>query len=480
MTISRIKKIAEKLNPAVKQPSLKRALGVFHLTLVGVGMIVGAGIYVLIGEAAGHAGNAMWISFLIAAFVSIITALSYAELSSMFPRSGGEFRYVKSSFGISLAIIVALFILFESILSVATLSLGFSSYITSYFSFKIPLFFFAVVAVFFFALIAIKGIKESSWLNVVLTFIEIGGLIFVIFIGLPKIVTMPNFMAMPPDASFWGIFTGAGIIFFAFQGISGLVKFSDEAKNPRKDIPIAIILTVIISVVLYLLVGISAISAVGWEVLSTSRAPLSEIAKAILGTNSFFIFSLIALVSTANTILLNLIAGSRLLYDISKDSIKLRFFSKVNEHSRTPIRAIILIAIAAMFFTIAGNIGLAAQLANFSLFTVYFFVNASLIYFRVKEKGPKPYFRIPLAIKKVPIFPVVGCITSLVMFIFLEKQVIVIGILLIGVIYGIYIGLYGSRKKETLRKRFEKLLTAQPTTSQKIPTGQHKKIRLKK
>ncbi len=475
--MSKLVKLAEKINP---KSSLKRALGVFHLTLAGVGMIVGAGIYVLIGEAAAHAGNMMWISFLIAAVVSILTALSYAELSSMFPRSSGEFLYIKNSFGISFAIIVTLFILFESIMTVATVSLGFSSYLSSYFPFKIPLFVFALVAVFFFSLIAIKGIKESSWFNVFLTFIEVGGLLFVIVIGLPTIFSGPDFTSLVPDFGFWGVFTGAGIIFFAFQGISGLVKFSDEAKNPRKQIPIAIILTVIISVALYLLVGISAIASVGWQTLSTSPAPLSEIAKAILGSKTFFIFSLIALVSTANTILLNMIAGSRLLYDISLDSKPLKFFSKVNPKSRTPIRAILFIAIIGLLFAFLGDIGFAAQLANFALFVVYFFVNCSLIYFRVKQKGDKPYFRAPFSIRRVPITPVLGCITSLTMFAFLDKIVIAIGIMVIGVIYGIYIGLYGHKEKPTLKKKFKRVLAAQPTIGPKIPLRKYKQIRKKK
>ncbi len=474
-SIKKIVKLAEKIHP--KKPSLKRALGVFHLTLAGVGLIVGAGIYVLIGEAAGIAGNAMWISFFIAAFVSALTALSYAELSSLFPRSGGEFLYVKNSFGISTAIVILFFILFEGILSVSAVSLGFASYFSSFFSAKIPLFVFSFIAIFFFALIAMKGIRESSWINVVLTFIEVGGLVFVILIGLPQITSGVNFLETPALATNFSIFSAAAIIFFAFQGIGGLVKFSDEAKNPKKDVPIAIILTVIITTLLYILVGFAAISTAGWEVLSTSKAPLSEIAKSVIGTKSFFVFTIIALVSTANTILLNLVANSRLLYDLSLESKKLKFFSKVNKKTRTPIRAVIFIALISLIVVFFGNLSRAAQLANFTLFFIFFFVNSSLIYLRFKGRTKDASFRIPLNIKNIPVTAVLGCITAIAMFFFLDIWVIVVGIISSAIIYGIYIGIYAEKRPKTLKKKFRKVVTSQPTISPKIPPEQYKRIR---
>ncbi len=425
-------------------PRLQRALGIFQLTLAGVGMLVGAGIYVLIGSVAGVSGNALWISFLIAAFLSLLTALSYAELSSIYSRSGAEFDYVRNNLGKALGFVVLMFMFFAGIVSIATVSLGFASYLSAFFNIHIPFFLFSIFAVALFSLISIKGIKESSWTNIILTIIEVSGLLFVIFIGIPFFGKV-NYLQLPPNANLFAVFSGAAIIFFAFQGIGGLVKFADEAKNPKKTIPLAIVLTIVISAILYLLVALSAVSVAGWQVLSTSKAPLSEIANVVLGSKAFFIFSIIALLSTANTILLNLVANSNLLYDISLNSKKLSFFSKVHKSFRTPIRAIIFVAVAAFLFTLFGSLSFVAELANFSLFIIYFLVNSSLIYYRVKRK-PRAGFRIPFNVKNVPLTAVLGCITSAVMMFSLQKEVLSLGMIFIAIVYALYISIFKEKK----------------------------------
>src|SRR3972149_9798419 len=237
-----------------RKVELKRQLGLLEITLSGVGIILGAGIYALLGKATGLAGNAVWLSFAFAAFVAIFTGLSYAELSSMFPKASAEHQYTKSAFNKKPAFIIGWLIIFSGIIGASTVALGFGGYFSALF--KVPVLTSAFVLIVILSLLLFYGIKESAWFAIISTLIETAGLIIIIFIGLPYLGKV-DYFEMPQGLA--GVFEASALVFFAYTGFESIVKLSEETKDPEKTIPRGLMLSVLISVILYIMVAISAV-----------------------------------------------------------------------------------------------------------------------------------------------------------------------------------------------------------------------------
>ena len=408
-----------------KTITLKRDLGLFEATIAGIGIIVGAGIYVLIGAAAGHAGNGIWISFLIAAFVALLTGFSYAELSSIYDDASGEYSYVEHTFGKKFAFIVGYLVLLAGIIGAAAVSLGFAGYFNALFGLNNTIIT-ALFAIIFFTLINLKGIKQSMRVNSVLTVVSILGLLFIIFLALPRIGSIDYF----DFTSIAGIFKASSLIFFAYLGFDSVVQLSEETKNPRKNIPKALLLALGISTLIYILVAFASISVIDPQILGQSSSPLSDVATAILGSKAGLLLAVIAVLATSNTILLELIAMSRLIYGMSQSYVKLNFLSTVNKFTNTPHFAIIATSIFVALFMLIGNIETVAEITNFAVFIIFAAINLALIKSRyIKHRKEK--FHEPFNIGKFPLMALLGLITTLLMIINLELNVILIGIGLI-------------------------------------------------
>tara|TARA_Y100000310_G_scaffold345398_2_gene464465 strand:- start:257 stop:1462 length:1206 start_codon:yes stop_codon:yes gene_type:complete len=395
-------------------PKLKRELGLFRVTLAGVGVILGAGIYALIGVAAGKAGNATWLAFLISAFIALFTGLSYAELSSMFRGDSGEYHYVTKALNKKFAWFIGISVIMASVITCATVSLGFAGYFTSLLS--LPFILATVLVLALMATINFLGIKESSWFNAVATFIEFTGLVLIIIFGISHIGSV-NYLEMPNG--FFGVFSSAALIFFAFLGFENIIKLSEETKNPQKTIPKAILLSIAITSVLYVLVAISAVSVVGWDALSQSVAPLALVAQTALGTLSGVVLAIIALFSTSNTILVSMLTSSRQVYGMAKEKGLPKVFASVHENTRTPWLAIILVMVLAMLFSLIGEIETVASITNLFLFITFGSVNLSLMILRYKMPKRKRYFTCPGRIGKLALIPLFGFLSSIVMIVFI-------------------------------------------------------------
>ncbi|MBT4135019.1 amino acid permease [Candidatus Woesearchaeota archaeon] len=407
--------------------ALKRELGLFETTLMGVGIILGAGIYVLIGAAAGIAGNSVWMSFTIASIVAIFTGLSYAEFSSRFSDDSGEYDYVKRTVSEKWGFIVGWMMVFTLLISAAAVALGFAGYFARLFaSLNFGIVAIAVATIILFSFISYWGIKQAAWLNILFTFLETFGLLFIIYIGLGKIGSV-NYMSMPNG--FEGVISAAALVFFAFIGFETIVKLAEETRNPKKTVPRAILLSILISTVIYILVAISAVSILSWDKLAVSTAPLADVAAVALGAYAFLALSIIALFSTGNTILIILIGASRQIYGISKNYKKLNKLSKVSTRRKTPHIAVIFTAVVAICFSLIGNIGTVAEITNFAVFATFILINGALIFMRLKER--KPYtkgFRVPLSIRKIPVPAVLGLVSSLFLLLQLPMFVILSGL----------------------------------------------------
>ena len=423
--------------PPSTQPKLARRLGFCEVTLSGIGIILGAGIYALIGQAAGSAGNAVWLSFVFSALVAFFTALSYMELSSMMPDVGAEYEYTARAVGRRMAMVIGWLIIFSGILGAATVSLGFAGYLGGLL--PIAVFPAAVLLIAVLCGILLLGVKESAWVAVVFTLIEVGGLLLIIAAGIPCLGRV-DYFEMPLGLS--GVVTAAALVFFAYQGVEEMVKFSEETRRPERTVPLALITALVVSTVLYIFVCISAVSVVGWEALAASSAPFATVASAAWGADASLLLSVIALFATANTVLMMMFASSRISFGMARAGSLPGLLSRVHPGRHTPWTAILLVGGGALFFMFTGDIAFVANIANFTLFVTFVVVNLSVIILRYREPDrPRP-FSIPGRLGNFPVFPLLGLLSCIFLLVQLEPAVLGVGALLtgIGVVIAIFYG----------------------------------------
>lgn len=390
---------------------LKRTLGLAPTIFFGVGSILGAGIYTIIGKVAGLSGNMLWLSFTIASITALLTAFSYAELSAAYPKAGGEYVYAKKAFGKTMGVVLGVIISLNGIVSGATVATGFAGYLSELVNVNVMIGAMGIVLLIF--LVNISGIKESSTVNIIFTLIEALGLFFVIFIAIRHVGEV-NLLEVPPEG-LTGVFKASALAFFAYIGFEEIVKLSEEAEQPEKNVPRALFSASIIVLIMYLLVAVCSVSILSYEELGKSDSPLAAIAETAYGNTGILIISIIALFATSNTILSNMLGSSRVLLNMSRETKALKAFSKVSEKSKTPVSALILILIVMAAFTLIGNIETIARIANIFIFITFIVVNLSVIVLRVKDKEAKRPFRIPFNINHLPVIPMLGMLFTLIL-----------------------------------------------------------------
>jgi len=388
------------------EPQLKRRLGLWVTTLTGVGVILGSGIYVLVGVAAGEAGNAVWLSFLIAAAVAGLTGLSYARLSKLKPKDAPEFQFVGMAFKPSLAFLAGWLILWAVVISASAVALGFAGYLS--YLLGTPVIPVAIGLVLASSIVVFLGIGESALLAGILTFIEVAGLVFIVAIGVPHLGEV-NVMEMPMGVA--GTIGAASLVFFAYLGFEGMANLSEEMRNPGKDLPRAILLALGISTLLYILVSLAAVSVLDWNTLSQSNAPLALVAAQVLGSNAGLTLTLVALFSTANTVLLLLLAASRAMWAMSCAGALPRVFCVIGEERRTPWLAIIVVGFFASLFTAFEDIRDVAEFTNFATLLAFAGVNAAALKIFNRESSMSGFKRIFLDI----IMPALGLVTAVLL-----------------------------------------------------------------
>ncbi|MEM2785406.1 MAG: APC family permease [Candidatus Nitrosotenuis sp.] len=405
---------------------LRRHLGLFHTTMYGVGLILGAGIYALIGDAAGKAGNSLWFSFVLGALASAFTGLSYAELSAMYPRAAAEYMFVKNAFKNNfVAFIVGWLTLFVAIISASAIALGFGGYFTTISG--VPIVVAAVVAVIGLSFLNFFGIRESSSINIVFTIVEAAGLALVIWLGLVIFGDVEvNYFEMP--FGFSGVFAAFTLVFFAYIGFENIANIAEEIKNPRKVLPRAIILAISITAVIYILVSLSAVRILSWQELDASVAPLADVIKNALGQQWQTVILFIALFATTNTVLIMLVSGSRILYGIARDKSLPPLLGAIHQKRKTPWLAVIIIGALSCVFIFAGEISTVANISVFAIIMVFILVNFSLIWLRLKEPDAERPFKVPLNVKWFPLLPALGIITPILGVIQFDLYIILMGL----------------------------------------------------
>ncbi len=408
--------------------SLKREINLLTLVIYGTGIIVGAGIYALIGKAAGLAGNSVWLSFLFGSILASFTAMSYAELSSMFPKSASEYHFVKNAFNSSIfGNIMCSAEIFVDLIACSTIILAFSGYFSSFFD--MPIVLISGIVLLLLSFINFIGIKESMFFVSAHTLVEIGGLILIIILGLGSLGSV-DYFEMP--MGFGGVLSASALIFFAFLGFEDIVNVAEETKTPRKTLPKAVILSLLVSSLIYILVSLSVVSMGNWQLLSTSDAPLSYAISNKFGMDASNIISVIALVATAGTALVFLIAGSRMIYGLSEAGEIPKIFSRIHPKTRTPYISVLASMLISMMFVLIGDLKLVASITNFGAFVVFILVNLSAIILRYKKPDFEREFKMPFNIGKFPLLSFFGLLACLLMIFYLDVKSIVIGTLILG------------------------------------------------
>lgn len=397
-----------KKKPAPKTTKLARHLGFGALVIYGIGDVLGAGIYSLAGKVVGLAGPAAWLSFLLAAIVAIITGLSYAELSSRMPVAAGAVAFTRRAFNHPLiGTLVGVLVLSTGFTSAATITVAFSEYFYQLVSLPPPL-----VQLFFillFSFLSFWGIRESSRVNMVLTSVEFLGLVAVIIVGLMLMKTgdVSQFLNTSPfTKGIDPIFAGLTIAFFAYMGFEDLCNLADEAKDPGRDIPRAIMIAIGVSTVLYMTVTLVLQITIPQEKILDAEAPLLLIFTHLNLPWIAEVFAIVAMLAIANTGLANLIMASRLLYGMATEGLLPTSIGKVHKSRLTPWVGVLITAAATTLLVYTGGLKILAQTTSLLILIIFFTVHLSLLKIKY-EKQKHAGFKIPL------IFPLLGCLSCL-------------------------------------------------------------------
>ncbi len=369
---------------------LKRRLTLPILTLYGLGTTVGAGIYVLVGKVAGRSELFTPAAFLVAALLAGLTALSFAELSARFPKSAGEAVYVLEGLrSRRLSLLVGLLVALAGVVAAAAIAVGSVGYILQFLG--LPPKPTVAVVVLLLGAIAAWGIAESALTAAVLTLVEIGGLLLIIVVGAQATPDIPQHLGElvpPPALSAWtAIFAGAVLAFYAFIGFEDMVNVAEEVKDVSRNLPLAIVLTLAITTIVYLCVTVVAVLAVAPAELAASDAPLALIYERASGREATAI-SLIAIFATINGALIQMIMASRVLYGLSRAHELPGPLGRVHPVTRTPLIATLLVTLLIGLLTVLFPIETLAEATSAITLTVFSLVNLALL--QLKRRGPTP------------------------------------------------------------------------------------------
>ena len=283
--------------------SLRRTLSLWQVSLSGIGVILGAGVYALIGPAAAQAGNALWLSFLLAGLTAGLTAYAYARLARLAPKNSPEFQYTTLAFGPTMGFVAGVLMLVADVLATAAVTIGFGGYLEHLDG--TPTSGNALALIVVLGVIMFSGVEQSVAVAMVLTGLEALGLAFVIVVGVPS-WTSTDYLAVPHGLT--GVSGAAALIFFAYLGFDELGNFAEEMRRPERDLPRALFISLAATTVIYILVALSAVAVVDVASLGASDAPLALVAGRVLGARADAVMSILALAATANTALLLLVS----------------------------------------------------------------------------------------------------------------------------------------------------------------------------
>ena len=408
-----------------REDSFTRVMGLTHVTAGGVGVIIGAGIYILIGPATEKAGGLVWLSMLLASVLCALTAFSYMELSSMFPRAGSEHEFARQVFPSWVAFITGWGMTIALAVASAAVSLGFARYLNVFTDVNEHIASLLLLA--FVCFVSIMGMQHAKWLVIVLSIIQISGLLIVIAVGAHHI----GDVSLTTGNGFAGVLSGASVIFFAYIGFDEVITLAEETKDPHRTVPRALMLALVISTVLYVLVAIVAVSVLGSSTLAMSEQPLTAVMRDAVGSSAARVIGVIALATTANTTLLASTAASRMIYSMGNTGQLPGRWAKVHERS-SPRLATITVVGSSAILAVVGGLSLLAEAANALVYVMFLVVNVVVIVLRIQRPAASRPFKISGTIRNVPLLPILGIVSTLAMSAQLELQPVLVALALLA------------------------------------------------
>lgn len=426
--IFRTKSISEFISETKQDGGMNRVLGTFGLTMLGIGAIVGTGIFVLTGvAAANYSGPALIISFIIAALACGCAALCYAEFAAMVPVAGSAYTYGYVALGEFWAWVIGWDLILEYAFAVSAVAIGWSGYFNNILTnlgivlpkaltlapydggiVNLP----AVLILCVIAFINIHGVRQSATVNNIIVAIKLAVVALFLALGFSH-VDAANWVPFMPYG--WsGVFAGASIIFFAYIGFDAVSTAAEEVKNPQKDLPRGIILSLVICTVLYIAVSAILTGMVPYLQFKTTAAPVAYALQLVGYHWGAAAVSVGAICGLTSVLLVMCLGQSRILFVMSRDGLLPRFFGHINQKTKTPVRSSLLVAVVSSILAGLVPIGVVAEMVNIGTLGAFIIVSASVIILRKKAPDRVRPFRCPL-VPLIPILAILFCGVLVVM-----------------------------------------------------------------
>lgn len=412
--------------PEPDDQQFTRVLGLSHVTASGIGVIIGAGIYILIGPATERAGAMVWMSMLVSAVVCAFTALSYMELTAMFPRAGSEHEFARQVFPAWVAFTTGWAMSVALVVAAAAVSLGFARYLSEFVDIDHRVGALGLMLAVW--AIATTGMRHARWLIIVLSAVQVGGLLLVVALGSGSVGEVDLLRGNGAT----GVLSGAAIIFFAYIGFDEVITLAEETHDPSHTVPRALFLALGISTLIYVAVAVVAVSVLGADGLAAADQPLTAVMEASIGGAAVELVGAIALATTANTTLLAATAASRMIYSMANTGQLHRRFAEVRD-GRAPRSAINLVMTGAILLALVGGIEILAEASNALVYVMFLVVNVVVIILRRRRPDDERPFRIPVDIGWFPVLPLVGIVATLGMATQLEIVPLMVALALLAV-----------------------------------------------
>jgi basic amino acid/polyamine antiporter, APA family len=422
--------------------ALKKTLGLGSLSFSGIGLILGAGIYSILGSAAAVAGEALWMSFALGGVVALLSGLAYAELSTMFPKAGAEYVFARRAWPRAwwLSAAVGFAFVVSGTATCATVAVAFAGYAAQFVEF--PVWLVAACLLALACAINIVGVRESSIVNIVFTLVEVTGLVALIVVGAGH----EGFGRALTAAPHPGVLAGASLVFFAFLGFEDIANLAEEAKDPSRDVPRAILLALFVSILLYVLVALASVTLLDPEALGKSDSPLADAMRTAAPRWAGALAG-IALFATANTALIAMLAASRMLFGMARGGDAPRVFERLLPSRKTPAWATLAVAIGAGCLLPLGRVEILGSLASLTALAAFGVVQLCLVKLRLKSPGAERPFRIPVSIRNVPLVAIVG--TLLTVLLILRFEPLAYALFAVTALLGILMVWHGRRTQKT-------------------------------
>ncbi|TSI12408.1 APC family permease [Brevibacterium aurantiacum] len=457
----RVKPVPQQAEEA--DSDLKRTIGLFSLTMIGVGSTIGTGIFFILSESVPVAGPAVIWSFVIAGLVAGLAVICYAELAGSVPVSGSSYSYAYATLGEMPAMGVAACLLLEYGVAGAAVAVGWSQYVNqllfNLFGFEIPhalayapeeggivnLPAIALLAMCCFLLV--RGTGESVVINTIMVCTKIGVLLFFVLVGVTG-WNVDNFADFAPFG-FSGVVAGSGLIFFSYVGMDAVATAGDETKNPKKTMPKALIAALLIVTSVYVLVAVAALSAQPWQEFEGQSAGLSAILEKIVGAQwPGTVVAAGAVISIFSVTLVSIYGQTRILFTMSRDGMMPKLFGEVNPRTLTPVKGTIVVTVVIAILAGFIPLNFLAEMTSIGTLVAFVVVSLAVIILRVREPNLERGFKVPF----YPVLPVLAIIGCFWIISNLQGITIVVFLIWTAVVLGLYV-VFGRRSSVLGKQR---------------------------